>query len=197
MSILFNMAIFLITSALTVRFFRKDGKWSIQNGKKAFRFFTVQSNVFCAVSALLMCIFPGSRAVWLVKYAGTAAVCVTMMTVLFYLGPLYGYKKLLSGTDLFMHLITPLLALVSFCVWEKRGLAFSEALWGLAPVVLYGALYMYRVVFCPKGKPETPKKAWEDFYGFDRAGKWPISLAGMLAGTFLICMGLMALQNIQ
>ena len=195
MSILFNAAIFLITLVLTVGFFRKDGSWNAENGKKAFRFFTVQSNVLCAVSALLICVFPDAHAVWLLKYAGTAAVCVTMLTVLFYLGPVYSYKKLLSGTDLFMHLITPLLALVSCCVWEKRGLAFWEALWGLAPVLLYGALYMYRVVFCPKDKPETPEKAWDDFYGFNQTGKYYLSAAAMVAGAFLICMGLMALQN--
>ncbi|MBR0220004.1 MAG: hypothetical protein IJQ33_12455 [Clostridia bacterium] len=192
MSIAFNLAIFLITATLMLRIFRKGGAWNIENGKTAFRFFTVQSNVLCAVSALLLCLFPHSRAMWLVKYAGTAAVSVTMLTVLFYLGPLYGYKKLLSGNDLFMHLITPLLALVSFCVWEKRGLAFFESLWGLVPVILYGVLYMYRVVFCPKGAPE---KAWDDFYGFNQTGKYYLSAALMLAGTFLICMGLMALQN--
>lgn len=193
MSILFNLAIFLITLLITVRIFRKDGKWDAERGKKAFRFFTLQSNVLCAVSALLMCLFPHSRAAWLIKYAGTAAVSVTMLTVLFHLGPLYGYKKLLSGSDLFMHLITPLLALVSFSVFEKQGLSFSEALWGLVPVLLYGALYMYRVVFCPK---DTPDKAWEDFYGFNQTGKYYLSAAMMVAGTFLICMGLMALQNL-
>ncbi len=193
MSIAFDLAIFFITLVLTVRFFRKDGAWNAEKGKIAFRFFTVQSNVLCALSALLLCLFPGSRAVWLLKYAGTAAVSVTMLTVLFYLGPLFGYKKLLSGGDLFMHLITPLLALVSFCAFEKRGLAFSEALWGLAPVILYGALYMYRVVFCPRVAPE---KAWDDFYGFNNTGKYYLSAAVMAAGTFLICLGLMALQNL-
>ena len=190
MSIAFNLAIFLITAALMLRIFRKGGAWNIENGKTAFRFFTVQSNVLCAVSALLMCFFPGVRAVWLLKYAGTAAVCVTMLTVLIYLGPVYGYKKLLSGTDLFMHLITPLLALVSFAVFEKQGLSFAEALWGLVPVILYGALYMYKAVFAPKDK------AWEDFYGFNRTGKYYLSAAAMVAGTFLICLGLMALQNL-
>lgn len=190
MSLTFNLAIFLITSVLTVRFFRKDGAWNAEKGKIAFRFFTVQSNVLCALSALLLCLFPGSHTVWLVKYAGTTAVSVTMLTVLIHLGPMYGYKKLLSGGDLFMHLITPLLALVSFCAFEKRGLAFPEALWGLAPVILYGALYMYRVVFCP------PESAWDDFYGFNKTGKYYLSAAVMAAGTFLICLGLMALQNL-
>ncbi len=189
MSILLNCLIFSITFVLTVFFFRKDGKWNATKGKRAFRFFTVQSNVLCALSALFLCFFPNSHWVWLLKYIGTAAVCVTMLTVLFYLGPKAGYRKLLSGSDLFMHLITPLLALVSFSVFEKRGMGFSEALWGLLPVVLYGSLYLYRIVIAP------PEKAWEDFYGFNQDGRYYLSMAAMFIGTFLICMGLMALQN--
>jgi hypothetical protein len=190
MSMLLNGLIFFITFVLTVLFFRKDGKWNAERGIKAFRFFTVQSNVFCAVSALLLCIFPSPRWVWLLKYAGTAAVCVTMLTVLFYLGPMAGYKKMLSGPDLFMHLITPLLALVSFTVFEKRGMSFSEALLGLLPVVLYGSLYLYRIIIAPKDK------AWEDFYGFNQGGRYYLSMAAMFIGTFLLCMGLMALHSL-
>ncbi len=190
MSILLNCLIFSITLALTVLFFRKDGKWNAARGKKAFRFFTVQSNVLCAFSALLLCLFPNARWIWLLKYVGTAAVCVTMLTVLFYLGPMAGYQKLLSGSDLFMHLITPLLALVSFTVYEKRGMGFSEAMCGLLPVVLYGSLYLYRIIIAP------PEKAWEDFYRFNQGGRYHLSMAAMLIGTFLICMGLMTLQNL-
>ena len=190
MSILFNCLIFFITLTLTVGFFRKDGKWDAARGKKAFRFFTVQSNVLCAFSALFLCLFPNVRWVWLLKYTGTAAVCVTMLTVLLYLGPMAGYKKLLSGPDLFMHLITPLLALISFTVFEKRGMSFSESLWGLVPVVLYGSLYLYKIIIAP------PDKAWEDFYGFNQGGKYLLSMTAMFFGTFLICMGLMALQNL-
>ena len=69
-------------------------------------------------------------------------------------------------------------------------MSFSQSLWGLLPVVLYGPLYLYRILYAPEGK------RWEDFYGFNKSGKWPISFAAMLAGTFLICMGIMALQNL-
>ena len=190
MSILCNCLIFFITMVLLVRFARRDGKWDAEKLKKAFRFFTVQSNAFCAFAALLMCLFPFQRWAWLLKYMGTAAVSVTLLTVFLYLGPAAGYKKLLSGSDFFMHLITPLLAILSFSFFEKRGMSFSEALWGLLPVALYGVLYLYRILIAPKDK------AWEDFYGFNRGGKFYISMAAMLAGTFLICMGLMALQNL-
>ena len=193
-SIVINIAIFIITLVLLVRFLRKDGRWDRERAKKTFRFFTCQSNVLCAFAALLTAVSQLAGGipewVWILKYIGTSAVSVTMMTVLLFLGPAYSYKELLKGPDFFMHLLTPLLALLSFCVFEKRGMRFSLALVGLLPVVLYGPLYLYKILYAPEGK------RWDDFYGFNKTGKWPAAFAAMLAGTFLICMGIMALQNI-
>ena len=58
---------------------------------------------------------------------------------------------------------------------------------GVVPVVLYGALYLNRVVFT------DGEKAWEDFYGFNKGGKWWISLTLMLLATLLISLALWAL----
>ena len=194
-SIMTNAAVFAITAFFTICFFRKDGRWDTGRGRKAFRFFTCQSNVFCATAALLTAVsqLTGSLPdwIWILKYIGTAAVTVTMMTVLLFLGPVYGYEAVMKHeSDLFMHLLTPLMALVSFCVFEKRGMSFGVSMLGLLPVVLYGGLYLYKTVYAPEGK------RWEDFYAFNRTGKWPLSFAAMLAGSFLICLGIMALQNI-
>ena len=157
------------------------------------RFFTAQSNVLCAVSSLLFIIFPQSQSVWLLKYVGTASVMVTMLTVFLFLAPSVGkgwVSALLKGPDLILHLITPLLALISFCVLEKRGMDLGMALLGLLPVLLYGPWYLYKIRFAAEGK------RWEDFYGFNKGGKWPLSFAMMAIGTFMMCMGLMALQNL-
>ena len=138
-------------------------------------------------------IFPQSHGAWLLKYIGTAAVTVTMLTVFLFLAPSVGkdwVSVLLKGPDLFLHLITPLLALFSFCALEKRGMDFRTALWGMLPVLLYGPWYLYKIRFAPEGK------RWDDFYGFNKGGKWLISFAMMAIGTFLMCMGLMALQNL-
>lgn len=195
--IILNLLIFLVTLALVVLFFRKDGKWVPERGRFAFRFFTCQSNVLCAVTALLTAVFrlAGNLPewVWLLKYIGTAAVTVTMLTVFLFLAPSVGkewVKVLLKGGDLFMHLLTPLLALFSFCVFEKQGMTFPQSLTGMLPVVLYGPLYLYKILYAPA------EKRWDDFYGFNKGGKWPVSFAAMMAGTFLICLGIMALQNL-
>ena len=184
-----NGWIFVVTAILTAKYFYKDGEWHFSNGAVAFRFFTVLSNDFCAAAALLFCFAPTRSWAWTLKYIGTAAVTVTMLTVLFFLGPNMGYKKLLTGADLFLHLLTPLCAILSFCVWEKRGMSFLFSLLGILPVLLYAILYLYKVVCAPEGK------RWEDFYGYNKNGKWPISLAAMLLGSFAVCMLFLLLQN--
>lgn len=191
MDLLINAAIFAVTAYLTLGFFRADGAWDPANGKKAFCYFTVQSNILCALASLLMCIVPGASWVWMLKYVGTVAVTVTLLTVFLFLGPsLGGVKELLKGRDLFMHLLTPLAAIVSFCALERRGLSFPAALAGLIPVALYGTLYLYQVVYAPADR------RWEDFYGFNKNGKWPIAFAAMLGGTLLVCLAFLLLQDI-
>ncbi len=192
-----NIRIALITLIIVVSFFRKEGQWVPERGKFALRFFTTLSNILCAAACLLTALAINAGGIpewiWMLKYIGTAAVTVTMLTVLFFLAPSFGkgaLKVLLSGTDLFMHLITPLLALVSFCVFEKRGMTFCQSLWGMLPVVLYGPVYLYKILFA------LPEKRWDDFYGFNKQGKWPVAFAGMVLGTFLICMGIRLLQNL-
>ena len=147
------------------------------------RYFTAQSNVLCAFASLAVAAARLSggvpAAVLLFKYIGTVAVLVTLLTVLVFLGPQYGYKLLFSGPDLWLHLVCPLLALFSWLLWDRLPLASGTALLGTLPVLFYGLLYLRRVVF---------QKRWEDFYGFNRGGRWPVSFAAMIVCTALLCL---------
>ena len=150
-----------------------------------FRYFTVLSNMFCAVASLFLIFFTiaGNIPDWvlLLKYSGTCAVTVTFLTVMLFLGPaMKAYKALLSGYDFFLHLMCPLLAIVSFAIFENRQFGFYVVIYGVIPVILYAVLYSYKVKLAPANN------RWDDFYGFDRNGKWPVSLAAMLIGTFIV-----------
>ena len=152
------------------------------------RFFTALSNLLCGAAALTVAIsrLMGDvpQAVLLFKYMGTVSVTVTMLTVLLFLGPTIGFRLLLTGPDFWLHLVCPVLALVSYFGWDQPEMPFAGVLLGVLPVALYGALYLYQVIFA---------KSWEDFYGFNRGGKWKISLAAMLAATVLVSVALWAL----
>lgn len=188
-SIAINLAIFVTTLVILISYFYKDGRWQPGRGLRAFRYFTVLSNAFCAISALVMAIaqIGGTvpSAVVTLKYMATVGVTVTLLTVFLFLGPTQGgYGHLLKGDNLYMHLIGPLLAIVSFRFLERGRMPLAAALLGVIPVMLYGAVYLYKIVLAPEGR------RWDDFYGFNRGGKWPVTFAAMLIGTLAICAGL-------
>ena len=187
LDLVINALIFVCTALCFVLDFRQEGIWSWKNGARALRFFTILSNLFCACAclAVVFCLRSGAlpRWVWIVKYVGTSAVTVTLLTVMVFLGPALGYKSQLSGAGFYYHLVGPLLAIVSFCFLERVfDLSFVLSLLGIVPVLLYGLFYLYKVVLCPE------EKRWEDFYGYNKSGKWPISFAAMMVGAFVICL---------
>ena len=195
MRIVLNLAIFLCTVLSYLFCFRTEEGWSVKTGLGALRYFTLLSNLFCALAALslALALLGGEvpRWIWLVKYIGVAAVTVTLLTVLIFLGPSMGYKQLLSGRDLYLHLIGPLLAIVSFCFFERLyPFPFPLALTGVLPVLLYGVYYMYRVIYCPE------EKRWEDFYGYNKSGKWPLSFAAMVLGALAVSAALCGLYRL-
>ena len=172
--------------------FRKDGRWSVKTGVKHLKFFTNLSNLFSAFAALCVLLTLRETGLpywaWILKYTAAVSVVITFLTVMVFLGPTLGYKYQLEGMGIFVHVIGPPLALYSFFFLENfYSLPFGTSLFGLVPLFLYGMLYLQKVVI---------QKEWDDFYGFNKGGKWPVSFAAMLAGTFLICLGIMALQNL-
>ena len=155
-----------------------------------YRYFTVLSNLFCALTALILLIAElfGTMPAWAVtlKYAGTVAVTVTLLTVFLYLLPV---SRSLEGLlarwpETVMHLVTPALAIFSFLCFEKKGLSAWIIPLGLVFVLLYGWLYLDRVVAA---------KAWPDIYGFNKGGKWKLSFSLMTVGTIVIAVLLWAL----
>ena len=188
-SVLMNGAIAVLAAAALTAHSRKSS-WKI-----LLRYFTALSNLFCAAASLAVVIARLCGYVppfiLAVKFVGTAAVAVTFLTVMLFLGPfVYDYKTLLTGPDLWLHLVCPVLAVISCILWDRPAMPFGMAMTGILPVLLYGALYLYHVVYA------APEKRWEDFYGFNRNGKWLPSFAMMAAAAFLISSALWIVCNL-
>ena len=186
-SAVINEAIVFITVLAMLAVLRRTPR---EKRPQCFRYFTVLSNLFCALTALilLVCELFGAMPPWAttLKYMGTVAVTVTFLTVFLFLLPATRsiHGLLSTWTEVVMHVVTPLLALISFLGFENHGLSAWVIPLGVLPVLLYGWLYLNRVVL---------QRAWPDFYGFDRDGKWKLSFALMAAGTLLIAVLLWAL----
>ena len=196
--IIINLVIFGITAALLIAFAREEGVWTTKKLRVGIRFFTCQSNILCAAGALLTACAAMAgevpRWIWTLKYIGTAAVTITMVTVFVYLAPLVGkgwaQRLITRPHDLFMHVVTPLLAIFSFCLLEKQGMSFAWSLWGLLPLALYGPLYLYKIM----GARED--KRWEDFYCFNKTGKWKAAYGIMFLSGLIMCVVYWTIQNI-
>ena len=181
-----NAIIFLFTFVCFLAEFHRDGSWKLSSGLHSLRYFTMLSNLFSGLAALLVAFTVSGHGlpfgVWLLKYIGTAAVAVTFVTVMVFLGPTMGYRSQLEGRGFFYHAAGPLLAVLSFCFMERfYTLSFPLSLLGILPVVLYGLLYAWKVLLCPEAR------RWEDFYGYTKGGHWLLSACSMLLGAFLIC----------
>ena len=165
-----------------------------------FRYFTVLSNLLCAVStaAVVVARLGGAGDVnaavgilpaWVsvLKYVGTCAVTVTLLTVFCFLAPSLGsFKDLLQAQDFLLHFLCPVLAIISYVFFDQIKMSFGFVLLGTLPVLLYGIYYLYRVIYAP------PEKRMEDFYTFNRGGKWPIAFAAMVIAAFVISVVLWA-----
>ena len=177
-SVVVNLAIVLCTAGAII----KHGRNSPM--KVVLRYFTALSNILCAIAALAVVIgrLCGQvpQAVLVLKYISTCAVTVTLLTVLAFLGPMIGYKPLLTGPDFWLHLVCPVLAIVSLLAWDKPNLGIGAVLLGALPVVAYGLLYLSKVILAPA------EKRWDDFYGFNRGGRWPVSFVAITAASLLV-----------
>ena len=192
-----NALIVLFTAYGMSRFFTVggDGNMPVMN-TQCFRFFTVDSNLLAALASLLTLIGqvgllrrgrPPAKAVMVLKHVGTTAVGVTFFTVFCFLGTIYGYPSMIAGVNLYMHLLTPLLAMLGFCLLETQPpLRFRSLFLGLLPTVFYGIVYITLVIL---------QKRWPDFYGFNMGGRWVLSCSLMVVATFLISLGLWALRR--
>ena len=192
-----NFLIFAFTVYGMSRFFTVggDGNMPVMN-TRCFQYFTVDSNLLAALASLLLlayqlrCLGKGEaapKALIALKYVGTVAVSVTFFTVFCFLGLIYGYRSMIEGVNLFMHLIAPLLAMLSFCVLEREpALRFRSVFLGLIPTAVYGIVYMGMVVAL---------RRWYDFYGFNMGGHWALSSILMLLGTWVLSLALWALRR--
>ena len=180
-SAVINEAIVFITALSMRAVIRRTEKGKLP---ETFRYFTVLSNLFVALAALilLICEFFDVLPAWAatLKYMGTVSVTLTFLVVLLFLWPSLGsIQGLWDGPELFMHLVTPLLAVLSFLFYEKQGLSAWIIPLGLLPVLLYGWLYLDRVVVT---------KTWRDMYGFNKNGRWKLSFSLLTLGTVAIAL---------
>ena len=157
--------------------------------------FTGLSNVFIGVVCLLCALYRIikkepvlSKALFVLKIIALADITITFIVTATYLSFSLGNEwwRLYINNNIFNHLLTPLLSIVTFIIFEQ----YVEINWKLCflcfvPLFLYGILYLDNVYthLTPEGKTDLAY----DIYGFCRFGVGFLIL--FLIGFLLISFG--------
>ena len=156
------------------------------------RNFTTLSNLLEALAALvwLACQGPGKakKSAETLKYAAAVSVGLTLLIVIVFLGPMFGYRGMFDGSNLWFHLLVPLLAMAEFILLGDRPMDRRENILALAPMLLYGVYY----VGCAAVNGISAGRRSGDWYGFFTWGWGPgIGVCAAIIGlTFLIGLAL-------
>ena len=215
LSLLFNIAIFVFTVFASFAMFAGIKFMSGQDLPlqltkiQMFKFFTVDSNMFIGIVALIFAmedikVLSGKKEeisfkLYILKLMATTSVGLTFVVVFTYLGPFseYGILRMLMNSNLFFHLITPVLSIVTFVFFEKTNkIRFKHSLFGLIPMLMYAIFYIINVFIHVE---EGIISMEYDFYGFIQQGLWTtfIVVPVMLLITYLISLGLWKFNKIK
>ena len=173
------------------------------------KFFTVQSNIFMGVTSLIFAVseirvLKGKKKEiptidYVLKLMSTSAVGLTFFVVFAYLGPISkdGIPSMLRNSNLFFHLIIPVVSIINFIVFEKTDkLIFKYSFLGVVPQLIYSLYYITNVlIHMENGKVSTIY----DWYWFVQNGVWTaVIVVPMMFGiTYIISLIIWRLNRIH
>ena len=155
---------------LGIHFMKSDFILEV-SGISLLKFFTVESNILMGVTSLIIVLYSVKNKIiptWLnrLNLISTTAVTLTLLTVVFYLAPVskYGYFSLFQNSNLFYHLIIPILSIICFVInTNSKTIKTKDSFCGLIPTFLYSIYYIINALFHIK---DGKVLAEADWYGF-------------------------------
>ena len=177
--IIFNLIIVILTViGIVLMVTGKSEEGALQSsGIENFKFYTVLTNVFCGLIALIYLVLliakKNTDKLAAFKLAAVCGVAITFAVVAFMFGPLYGYPQFYKRGNLFFHLLEPLVAIVEFILIRRKKLPFKYTVIAAVPTLLYGIGYMTNILINGVGGPWPDTN---DFYAFLSWG-WPVGIA--------------------
>ena len=142
-----------------------------------FKYYTVDSNILMGIVSLIYIIYLKKdkeipKSIYILKLISTVGVTLTLTVVLFYLIPVFGkrFYILFTNANLFYHLLTPLLSIITFTKFEKTNkLSLKHSFLGIITMVIYAIFYVTNVlIHTHNGKVSTKY----DWYYFVQGGVW-------------------------
>ena len=198
--ILFNLVIVILAVTGIILMLTSEAEAGAlqSSGLENFKFYTVLSNVFCGIVALiyLICIFAkkGTGKMAALKLAAVCGVAITFAVVAFMFGPLYGFPNFYKRGNLFFHLLLPVTAMAEFIIVKRKKIPFRYTVFAAIPTLLYAIGYLLNILINGIGGPWPDTN---DFYGFLNWG-WPggiVIFTGIPLTAFAVACLFRAISN--
>ena len=148
-------------------------------GIKTFRMYTVLSNMFVGITISMTIPFAvdGIRyrnyhlPRWVVNLIFVSTTCITLTFIISttLLSAFAGFKEImLTGTNLFLHTIVPILTIVGFLfINTYHNIKFKATLYPLIPISIYAIIYLISAIFIGQ-----ENGGWRDHYHFNEVIPW-------------------------
>ena len=203
-SLVINIIIVILTIFAAIIMFAgikfMEGGYHVEESTKLglLKLFTVQSNLFMGIVSAIFAfkeiqVLKGkkeeiSTKMYVIKLMSTTAVSLTFLTVFGYLGIIVpgGVIELLKNSNLFFHLLIPVLSIITFAIFERTNkLKFKNTLFGLIPTLVYGVFYATNVLIHMENGKIDPIYDW---YWFVQGRAWQMAfvIPLMLIVTYAI-----------
>lgn len=187
--IILNTAIPIAVFGAWLHMALKAGGMLSSAGIGSLKYFTVLSNMFEGAACLLWLAFCRSKnndSHWTerLKYVAAVSVFVTLAVVMLFFGPLYGYRNMLGGANLWFHLLVPVAAILEQIFLSGYAASKRDNLLAGLPALLYGLVYLVNLLL--NGVGEEPFS--NDWYSFLLWG-WGAGFA-IFAAIVLLSLGL-------
>jgi hypothetical protein len=167
-----------------------DGTGLLTSGLGNLKYYTVLSNLFCGVVAvirLVSCIKNhGEPHFVMLKFMAATVTGLTFIIVAAFLQPTYPDLDMYQNANKWFHLIIPILAMIEFLLihTERLEIRFKHTFLTMIPSAVYGLGYMINILIRGVGVwPNT-----NDWYGFLNWG-WPTGIMifiGIVLMTWIV-----------
>ena len=133
----------------------------MHNGINSLKYFTTLSNLLEGIASVIWLdsVRKNGRAsdfAELLKYIAAASVGLTCVTVLVFLGPLYGYPEMFKGPSFFLHLLTPVIAIAEMIFLADTNFTRKDNRLVILPPIVYGIVYIGNNIITGTGEwPDT------------------------------------------
>ena len=169
---------------------KDDAGVLMASGLENLKYFTVLSNIFCLIVAIIFIVLSLMRKKCpiILKLISVSGVALTFAIVAFFLAPMYPDLNMYEGSNRFFHLIVPIVAMIEFIMYEQeRKMPFKYTFFAAIPSLIYGNFYLANCLINGIGEwPET-----NDWYGFLNWG-YPVGMV-IFAGVVLANWGIACL----